>query len=396
MPEGDRPGVNPVVYGRVAVALVLLCGLGAVIAPRFFALPSPTGPYPVGTATMTFARLATTSVPAGRYDVQLWYPAQAAGARATWGTGGPGLTRLLYSKLVRTASTPGAAVAEAPQKLPLLLYIPGWGGQRTDNTGLAEEFASHGYVVAAMSDPFFDVPSIRRLGVPMDLSTPAGYKETLQLGREKSDYATRRASDVLDALLDGAAAVPAGLAGRFDHNRIGIYGFSFGGAIALISALRDPRFKAAMNLDGWITTAGTFPSRRPAPAYALIGGLDPPLTQVDLESEDATQRYTAELNLADDKLQREHLMRGGGFMVTVAGTDHFSFCDEPRYAVTHWSKTPVDAPRMARIIGGYATGFFDETLNGRVAVQLEPHAPHDPAVTLERWPATHRLAAAPR
>ena len=396
MLEGDRPGVRPAVYGRVAIALILLSGLGAVIATRLFALPAPTGLYPVGTTTMTFARAATAIAPAGRYDVQLWYPAKAAGTRATWGTGGPGLTRLLYSKLIRTWSTRGAAVAENPAKLPLLLYLPGWGGQRTDNTGLAEEFASHGYVVAAMSDPFFDAPSIRRLGVPMDLSTPAKYRATLELGSEKSDYATRRASGVLDALLDGTAALPAGLAGRFDDNRIGIYGFSFGGAIALITALRDPRFKAAMNLDGWIATAGTLPSRAPAPAYALIGGLDPPITQADLESEDATQRYTAALNQADDKLQRQHLMQGGGFMVTVAGADHFSFCDEPRYALTHWSKTPVDAPRMARIIGGYATGFFDETLNGRMAAQLEPHAEHDPAVTLERWPATHRLAAALR
>jgi dienelactone hydrolase len=247
-----------------------------------------------------------------------------------------------------------------------------------------------------MSDPFFDALSIRRLGIPMDLSSAGGYKETLQLGREKSDYATQRASDVLDALLNGKVPLPADLAGRFDHNRIGIYGFSFGGAVALITALRDPRFKAAMNLDGWITTAGTFPTRRPAPAYALISGLDPPVTQADLESEDATQRYTAELNQSDDKLQREHLLQGGGFMVTVAGTDHFSFCDQPRYALTHWSKTPVDAPRVARIISGYATGFFDETLNGRVAAQLEPNAAHDPAVTLERWPATHRLAVAPR
>lgn len=395
MLEGDRPGVRPVVYGRVAVALILLCGLGAVIATRFFALPAPTGPYPVGTATMTFGRAPSATAPAGQYVVQLWYPAKTAGPRARWGTGGPGLTRLLYSKLIRTASTRSAPVAEIRAALPLLLYVSGWGGQRTDNTGLAEELASHGYVVAAMSDPFFDAPSIQRLGIPMDLSSPARYKETLKLGSEKSDYATRRASDVLDALLDGKAPLPADLAGRLDRNRIGIYGFSFGGAIALITALRDPRFKAAMNLDGWIATAGTIPSRRPAPAYALIGSLDPPITQADLESDDATQRYAAELNQSDDKLQREHLMLGGGFMVTVAGADHFSFCDSPRYALTHWSKTPVDAPRMARIIGEYATGFFDETLNGRVAAQLEPHAAHDPAVTLERWPATHRLAVAP-
>jgi dienelactone hydrolase len=396
MLEGDRPGVRPVVYGRVAVALILLCGLGAVIATRFFALPAPTGPYPVGTATMTFGRAPSATAPAGQYVVQLWYPAKTAGPRARWGTGGPGFAKFVYHRFVRSAATKDAAAIATPEKLPLLMYLPGWGGQRTDNTGLAEELASHGYVIAAMSDTVFDTPSIPRLSVPMDLSTPASYKATLEIGREKSEYGVRRASDVLAELLNGNAALPPHLRGRFDRDRIGIYGFSFGGAIALATALRDPRFKSAMNLDGWIVTAGTFASRKPAPAYALLSGIDAPLTQADAESEDATARYSAELDRSDVKLQREHLVGGGGVVVAITGVDHFSFCDQPRYALTHWSKTRVDPQRMAGIIGEYAVAFFDETLNGRVAAQFAPNAPHDPAVTVERWPATNRLAVAPR
>jgi dienelactone hydrolase len=370
--------------------------LGALIATRFFALPAPTGPNPVGTATLTLARAATATAPAGQYVVQLWYPATAAGKSTTWGTGGPGFPRFVYHRFVRSAATKDAAPIVTPDKLPLLIYLPGWGGQRTDNTGLAEDLASHGYVIAAMSDPVFDVPSIQRLGAPMDLSTPASYKATLELGREKSEYGMNRVSDLLDELLDGKVPLPVPLRGRFDRNRVGIYGFSFGGAIALGSALRDPRLKGAMNLDGWIVTAGTFASREPAPAYALIGGVDAPLTPAGVESEDATERYSAELNRADVQLQLAHLVRGGGIAVTVTGVDHFSFCDQPRYALTHWSKTAVDPQRMARIVGDYALAFFDETLNGRVAAQLAPNARHDPAVTLERWPATNRLAVSPR
>ena len=113
-----------------------------------------------------------TRAPGDRRTVvaQLWYPARqppgdaeraqylgrTRGEARTVAAGIAGYLGLPAFLLdgaarARTAAFPGAAVAEGDERFPIVVFSPGLGGVRTQNT--AEELASRGYVVAALDHP---------------------------------------------------------------------------------------------------------------------------------------------------------------------------------------------------------------------------------------------------
>ncbi|MER7343669.1 hypothetical protein ABT403_38400, partial [Streptomyces sp. NPDC000075] len=69
---------------------------------------------------------------------------------------GVGLPGFLIDGVPRAHSRAvfNAPVADGGGRLPVVLFSPGSGGVRTQNTAWAEELASHGYVVAALDHPY--------------------------------------------------------------------------------------------------------------------------------------------------------------------------------------------------------------------------------------------------
>jgi hypothetical protein len=163
-----------------AVCLGLLAaGAGAAWALPEPAFPEPSGPYPVGTTVAEWTDPArpepATRAPGDRRTVvaQLWYPAReppgdteraqylgpTQGEARTVAAGLAGYLGLPAFLLdgaarARTAAIPGAAVAEGDERFPVMVFSPGLGGVRTQNTAWAEELASRGYVVAALDHPY--------------------------------------------------------------------------------------------------------------------------------------------------------------------------------------------------------------------------------------------------
>ncbi|MGH7746446.1 MAG: hypothetical protein ACREQ5_17055, partial [Candidatus Dormibacteria bacterium] len=132
--------------GAALVALALVVAAAAAFALVGFlshALPPPSGPYPVGTLLLPFEFGSA----APQRLAQVWYPTVARGTSA-YAPGEPGL-RGWYHRLIRTAAATGAAPARLANE-PLVVYVPAWGGHRWENTALASELASYGYVVAAL------------------------------------------------------------------------------------------------------------------------------------------------------------------------------------------------------------------------------------------------------
>jgi dienelactone hydrolase len=151
-----------------------------------------------------------------------------------------------------------------PGRHPVLLYSPGGADPRTIGTSLAEDLASHGYVVITIDHPGetseVDFPGRppRTIELPPDGPTNPAILRTML---------TTRFADitfVLDQLHDLAstsprqlstspeAALPCGLGRALDLGRIGIYGHSAGGATAAESLHHDHRLKAAANLEGYL------------------------------------------------------------------------------------------------------------------------------------------------
>lgn len=370
----------------LAFALAVAC----VMAVRFaFELPAPTGPLPVGTVTLTLERPPEPNEgSAGRFAVQVWYPAKPSTDRAPYGSGSPGLKRWIYRRLVRTHAARGVGIASSQGRFPVIVYVAGWGNERTDNTVLSEELASHGFVVAAFGDVGYDDPPLRRLGGPTDFSSERAYHATLQLGHEKLRYDVQRASAVLDrlAMLDAGDS-----AGRFTHrldlSRAGILGYSFGGAVAVAACRGESRFKAAMNMDGWLFDAGS--GYRSGVPYFLVTDRSPTPGPDDLKAADPMRRYTSQLTVADEERQHE-VLRRGGYELRIAGADHLSFTDVPLYAPLHRFSSHVNPERVARAVRGYAVAFFERVLDGKSSPLLVPGDKAHPAMTLASWPSGAR------
>lgn len=330
----------------VADAEATANGVEARKPARFTAkLPAPTGPYAVGTVAWSLDG-------AGRPDpwhagsdrdlaVQLWYPAETAGRPVPWahrnvarhaaeryGFAPESLTRL------RAHATEAAPVRADTGPLPVLVFSPGDGGNRTDNTALTEDLASHGYLVVAL-DHLGDAiegslpdgrlvartkPELLDDTEPEDLTGPAVVEQvSVRVGDVRAVVAALGRIDAVrresPARARNAAAervgvrgeIPDGLPGSIDLDRLGVLGHSLGGATAAASMYADDRFRAGVDLDGLV--AGPVADK----------GLDRPFLVV------RQPQHTTEI----DPSWRTFLpaLRGWHRLVTVAGAGHYSFAD---------------------------------------------------------------------
>lgn len=235
-----------------------------------------------------------------------------------------------------------------PVRRPVLLYSPGGADPRTIGTSLAEDLASHGYVVIIMDHP----------GEASEVEFPGGRLRTIELPPEvRTDpvlarkMMTTRFADVkfvLDQLEDL----------HVDPQRVGIYGHSAGGATAAVS-LEDPRIHAAANLEGYLDTLDgeLYPIAR--------HGTDKPLLLAGTDG------------FRDARFDRtwDAVMSHGGPVrrVELPNANHWIFTDYAALTPQLQSAGLVTPEARARLIGSTSCGiravrrlvrtFFDQALN---------------------------------
>lgn len=345
-----------------------LCLVSALLvyALPFFRLPRPTGRYSVGTRTEHWTDPDTQR----ELVVQLWYPARPTGRRAPYMLLAETKPQFIYWHSIRTNSWQNApAVQTGPlaEPFPLLLFGPMWAGRRTQDTFLAEELASHGYVVAAIDHPGNGarielangtiLKSDRARALSNQTTAPAVralWTRELALWTADNEY-------VLGML---TAHPPTWLAGRIDNTRIGAFGHSFGGAasMALLGQypaqaprIQAPRVQAALNMDGW--TFDGLTRRTTEPVLFLYAG--PPLTAPPAS------------NSVDDQLQRQDLAavnaslaQHGGCEAYIPNTQHADFTDQtlvsPIERLTYTG--PLRGDRVRPIVRALVLAFFNRTL----------------------------------
>ena len=161
--------------------------------------------------------------------------------------------------LAQTHATPGVPIAGRPSRFPLLLFAPSWTGRRNQNTVQAEELASHGFIVVGIDHPYCTdltiFPDGRRahstLPEFMDWSSDETVAACVRDANAQLSLRTADARFVLDEIERLNRNDPDGLfTGRLDTERVGIFGHSFGGAVAAEACRTDARFKAGANYDG--------------------------------------------------------------------------------------------------------------------------------------------------
>ncbi|MER6005369.1 hypothetical protein ABT120_42960 [Nonomuraea angiospora] len=386
--------------GWAACAGLLAAGPVAAWAFPVPDFPEPSGRFPVGTLVLEWTDPArpepATPDPDDRRTVvvQFWYPAQGSAtgtarsaylgrtereARVVSGAaadylGVPGFL-LDGASTARTRSVPGAAVAGAGGRFPVVLFSPGLGGVRTQNTAWAEELASLGYVVVALDHPYDSAAVVLADGRTIRTRVAATGDER-EDERRAAGWTTVRAADlgfVLTQLgrLDrgeiagpltgslGRGGIAGPLTGRLDTARAAVTGHSIGGAAALLAARQDPRFAAVIDLDG----APHDPEPRPfrQPVLALTHPVDP------ADNPTYIPRLTRVLDLST----------ATSYRLTVPGTAHLTFTDAPLYL----PPVPALAGSLGRTAGLHLTAatsaaFLDATLRGKpgdLTAQLSPY-----------------------
>ncbi|CAL9672739.1 hypothetical protein SUDANB105_07633 [Streptomyces sp. enrichment culture] len=326
-----------------SVACVGLIATGPVAAWAFPVpvFPEPSGQFTVGTRVVQWTdphRPETAT--ADRLDrrtvvVQLWYPAQknpASAQRAQYLGRTEHEARTVSDALARYVGLPGflvdgvsrahthsvfnAPVAGESGRFPLVLFSPGLGGVRTQNTAWAEELASHGYVVAALDHPYDSAAVVLADGrtISTEIASTGDPDKDEKLG---VGWARVRAADLsfvltqLGRLDRGEIAGP--LTGRLDTGRVAVTGHSIGGGAALQAARQDRRFDAVIDLDGYPYD----PTSRSLhqPALALTQAITP----------ETDPHYIPRLT----KVLK--LNTATSYRLTIPGAAHLTFMDGPLY-----------------------------------------------------------------
>jgi predicted dienelactone hydrolase len=337
--------------GRILLAAAVLIVIAPWMAflpvPR---LPPPTGPYAIGTQTFRWvdgARPEVATADPGDHRnvvVQAWYPA----ARGVRGAGAPyidGLARLpksvsLIPRFVMRAygridthAVAAAPVSTEQQTWPVLLFSPGAGAPRAFYSGLAAELASRGWVVMALDHPYeVAVTQLAdgRIAYPSN-DFPASKPEARQHAW-MSDQQDLRAADmsVVVDQIGGPGALGPILSGKLDTARIAAAGHSFGGASAALALSRDPRLKAAINIDG--TLYGDLPDQHLTRPFMLI------------ESDRAETGHGERYLVGNQRLLNN--LAAPGYRFQIKRANHYSFTDAPLFLA------PPARFVLSRLIGG--------------------------------------------
>jgi dienelactone hydrolase len=343
-----------------------MAGIGAFMVFPLQPPASTTGPFAVGMWNLELDDPTMAPAP----NVQLWYPVDR---KTTGSDSQPPVNRMAGWPRWRKIDPiiPAAAPAVNPARFPIILYFSGWSGTRLENAIAVRDLASHGFVVVTVLYPAIQPGAadavyrrqIEDLEKPMDFSSAAAFPRTIDLAANRVRARARDARTILDALTRLDEYDPSG---QFTHrlmlDHVGIFGFSFGGAVAAQAAWLDTRFKAAVNLDGWhFAEAAEQGVDRP---YLIMSDDTSLPSAADLVSEKPETRATASLDDQDYRRSIENMRKHGGFYVTISGTTHVNYTDAAlRSRIRRVTGAGSIAPvRAVEIIDAHLREFFGKYL----------------------------------
>lgn len=375
-------------------------------------MPEPTGPHSVGRVSHDWIDPARTEIyatnPEDRRElvVFVWYPAKPQPVvefspylPPAWTATADFLGLNLAG--VRSHAISEAAVAGDNSAYPVLLLSPS-GFPPLLLSAIAEELASHGYVVVGVNHAYETTVTAFADGrvVPMNPAAVGGalgpqtgsYDEVF---RQRASVCEYKAADLASVAgqLERLNTDPTQLlAGRLDLARVAALGHSFGGNAALEWCRTDQRCVAAVNLDGAL--------------WSEVGrvGLDRPAMQVLAEhrefavtAEDAVKAgaapnvdwFEAEKAITFGGWRSVQKRAQPGYTVQISGATHLSFMDVPFLPVTDASivrtalaATRIQPQRVWRITCDLLLAFFAKHLNGDSAPLLDAPAEDYPELTV--------------
>ncbi len=322
----------------------------------------------------------------------LWYPADArpptravqyfpmAWRKALEDESGVLMNRFLNRNrsAIRAHSIEDPPLSPREHSYPVVIMRPGLSALSVEYSTLAEDLASHGYVVVSFDAPYRStvvaLPDNRVIARTLANNADAFSGEARK--HLLSELMLAWCSDmafVVDRLERLNASDPSGrFAGRLDLERLGVFGHSLGGATAAQFCHADSRCKAGIDVDG-------------APLGSVIReGIHQPFMFLMSDhgrlSSPGNRPVKANIDAIYDTLPPHGRVR-----VMIRGANHYSFSDSPvvkSHLVQRMLRTVgimrIGGRRQLAIAAYCIRSFFDVYLRGACASALQIPSPAYP------------------
>ena len=378
------------------LGITSLLGLLLLDHNRDTTLPTPTGPFAVGRAAYTWRDAAQVDPLAPQPGLKrelfawIWYPAATPQPSQTvddylpapWRTAierqGGVLLALVSRDLsrVHAHSIRDAEVSPQQHSYPVVLMRTGGSTPTTDYTSLAEDLASHGYVVAGFDAPYRSwvvvFPDGRVIArAPQNNLDLVSGPQADQLANKLVEVWTADTSFALDELERLNTSDPSGrFLKRLDMQRVGVFGHSLGGATALLFCHDDSRCKAGIDVDG-------------APLGSVIAeGVTQPFMFLlsdhkgetsDAGTPEAIRHAESNIRSIYDRLPGERRLE-----IVIQGANHYMFSDGAMLksplvmrAMRTLGIVRLDGRRQVVVAAHCISTFFDVYLKGAPASKLK-------------------------
>src|SRR5229473_2553591 len=379
------------------VAIAVLLGLMWLDHKRQTLLPAPSGPFAVSRTTYVWSDRVHLDPMAPQPGTKrellawIWYPAAPQQPSQTvddylpapWRTAlerqsGALLTQFLTRDLsrVHAHSVRDAEVSPQQRSYPVVFMRAGLAALTTDYTTLAEDLASHGYVVVGFDAPYrsFVVvfPDGRVIArTPQNNADLLGGPEQEQLANKLAQSWNADMGFALDQLEQLNTSDPSGrFLGRLDMQRVGVFGHSLGGATALQFCHYDSRCKAGIDVDG--APLGSVVADGATQPFMFL--LSDHKGESDAGEPEAIRQAGANIHSLYDRMASDRRL-----MIVIRGAGHYRFSDDGAML-----KSPLvmrvlrtvgvmrlDGRRQVALTAHYISTFFDVYLKGAPASEIK-------------------------
>ncbi|RKH37293.1 alpha/beta hydrolase family protein, partial [Corallococcus llansteffanensis] len=277
----------------------------------------------------------------------------------------PSLFSFFFAGAVR-----GVPLADGEERFPVLLFSHGYGTATALYSGVAEELASQGYVVVAISHTRGGGPLVFPDGRVVDELVQLTPLDPALNTRVQAQWAAD-ARFVLDRLTALDSSDPAGrFTGRLDLGRIGAFGHSFGGSAAAELCRTDARVHAGLNQDG--TFHGNLEVQVQVPFLVM--------NSEGAESDPSRGLFFQHLGAT-------------GYDLDLQGAGHLTFSDlvlalplirfySPQATATEYQLGTLDGQRAFTLVNTYVRAFFDKHVRARPTPLLDGPSAEHPEVEL--------------
>ena len=382
------------------VAIAVLLGLMWLDHNRETTLPKPSGPFAVGRTTYAWSDPAHLDPMAPQPGTKrellawIWYPAAPPQPSQTfdeylpapWRTAlerqsGALFTQFLTRDLsrARSHSIRDAEVSPQQHSYPVVFMRAGLAALTTDYTTLAEDLASHGYVVVGFDAPYRSFVAVFPDGrviarAPQNNADLLGGPAQEQLANKLLQAWSADMGFALDQLERLNRLDPSGrFLGRLDMQRVGVFGHSLGGATALQFCHDDSRCKAGIDVDG--APLGSVVADGVTQAFMFL--LSDHRGESNAGEPEAIRQAGANIHSIYDRLPSDRRL-----MIMIRGAGHYRFSDDGAMLksplVMRMLRTVrvvrLDGRRQVALTAHYISTFFDVYLKGAPASELMSQA----------------------